>query len=111
VRCKIAGWKNVSCNQIPLDSLSPFLSVYRVQWLKAKSRYDRSLEEETLIKNEMAWTVRFFRQEAYQWEERMKMASHNGLDGHWCYAAQKADMWRQFAEHGTKAFGDVVEIQ
>src|SRR5882762_8397003 len=44
------------------------MAVYRVHWLKAKSRRDRWREEELLLTSEMEWTELFFRHRASRWK-------------------------------------------
>jgi len=55
---------------IELLSVLPFkftCLVYQVNWLRAKACVDRWLEEETLVKHEMEWTVIWFKNQAKLW--------------------------------------------
>ncbi|KAF6741412.1 hypothetical protein DFP72DRAFT_757635, partial [Ephemerocybe angulata] len=65
--------------------------VYRVNWIRAKSRRDRWAEELVMIGAEMDWFTRWHMHranEAAEWAEL-------GLgDGHTAYALRQADMWR-----------------
>ncbi|KAG1827507.1 uncharacterized protein BJ212DRAFT_1257730, partial [Suillus subaureus] len=41
---------------------------YRVNWLKAKARWQRWEEELSLVQHEMGWTVGWFRYKKAEWE-------------------------------------------
>lgn len=78
----------------------PFL-VYRVNWLKAKARYDRWSEELKLVQHEMHWTVRWFQNQELMWRRRSGESIKNG---HKAYAEKQAFMWAEFAAEGMKGF-------
>lgn len=83
-----------------LSLCSPFL-VYRVNWLKAKARYDRWSEELKLVQHEMCWTVWWFQKQESEWRAR---ADESIKNGHRAYAEKQASMWAEFAAEGMKSF-------
>ena len=78
-------------------------SVYRVNWLKAKSRAERWQEEHELLTSEMEWVLRFF---DFKEDEAKAWALITGKDspGHTAYARKKGEMWRLLAVHAEKMF-------
>jgi hypothetical protein len=46
--------------------------VYCVNWLRAKAHVDRWLEEATLVKHEMQWTIMWFQHQVNLWTEHSK---------------------------------------
>ncbi|KAF5342232.1 hypothetical protein D9611_002090 [Ephemerocybe angulata] len=75
--------------------------VYRISWIRAKSRSDRWTEEVALLKSEMDWFVRFthFRQtRAEGWALRAE------TDGSRSYASRQADMWRRVGADAVVKF-------
>ena len=61
--------------------------VYRVNWLRAKARYDRWGEEIKTLKDEMIWTLLFFNFQRKEWEKRATMTKQGG---HKAYALRQA---------------------
>jgi hypothetical protein len=104
-------------------------AVYRVHWLKAKSRRDRWQEEQILLASEMEWTELFFRHRASRWKtlasESSAIASHathpsesgqpqdanlspkGRSKGHICYALKLESMWNRLAQQAAVQFGAV----
>ncbi|KAG1826698.1 hypothetical protein EV424DRAFT_1319447, partial [Suillus variegatus] len=41
---------------------------YRVNWLKAKARWNRWEEELSLVQHEMGWTVSWFKYQEEKWQ-------------------------------------------
>jgi hypothetical protein len=103
------------------------MAVYRVHWLKAKSRRDRWREERILLVSEMQWTELFFRHQASRWnalaaESSAVAASHDtnfsqpqGFQtrptyelrhskGHICYALRLESMWNRLAQQAAVQF-------
>ncbi|KAG1828201.1 hypothetical protein EV424DRAFT_1344918 [Suillus variegatus] len=74
---------------------------YRVNWLKAKARYDRWSEELKLVQHEMCWTVWWFQKQESEWRAR---ADESIKNGHRAYAEKQASMWAEFAAEGMKSF-------
>lgn len=80
--------------------------VYRVNWLRAKARYDRWKEEHNLVRHEMEWTVKYFQYRENEWEERRKAITEDSrrAAGLQCYAAKQAGLWRTFSEKAMARF-------
>ncbi|KAF6747984.1 hypothetical protein DFP72DRAFT_1074860 [Ephemerocybe angulata] len=78
--------------------------VYRVNWIRAKSRADRWMEEVIILEHEMEWFVRFclYRQrKCLDWAQ----SNEEGVSaGHMAYAFRQADMWARRASAGKKQF-------
>ncbi|KAG1744530.1 uncharacterized protein EDB91DRAFT_1050678, partial [Suillus paluster] len=62
---------------------------YRVNWLKAKARYDRWSEELKLVQHEMFWTISWF----WTQEERWRVWADESIkNGNRAYAERQASM-------------------
>ena len=75
----------------------------RVNWLRAKSRRDRWVEENVLLASELEWSWRFFVRQEVIWRDRSILA----IGGYRCYALKQADVWTQFAESALAAMKPV----
>ena len=86
----------------PLDVLGiiPLYLVYRVNYLRAKARYDRWLEESKLIPWEMRRTMLFFSGRAAEWDGLSK----DTTPGKECYARRQSAMWRGFQTQALTDF-------
>jgi hypothetical protein len=76
--------------------------VYRVNWLRAKCRWERWREEHILLTAEMDWMIRFFAfksKECHAWCEGEK--SSLGLQA---YARRQAEMWRLLGVQAERMF-------
>ena len=116
-----------------VDSAYGRISVYRVHWLKAKSRRDRWQEEQILLASEMQWTELFFRHRATRWkafaaESCAVIASRNANSsqsqdsetttksefryskGHVCYALKLESMWNRLAQQAVLQFGTAKAV-
>ncbi|KAK6966420.1 hypothetical protein R3P38DRAFT_2590966, partial [Favolaschia claudopus] len=49
--------------------------VYRVNWLRAKARVARWMEETNIVENEMRWTINSFKNLAQKWTNEEKKAA------------------------------------
>jgi hypothetical protein len=78
--------------------------VYRVNWLKAKARFDRWKEELFLVKNEMQWTMLWFQNEANVWKERSEMEDDDLPKGHKAYALKQQKLWNEFLTKSSERF-------
>ncbi|KAH9942082.1 hypothetical protein B0H21DRAFT_824229 [Amylocystis lapponica] len=65
---------------------------YRINWIKAKSRYDRVREEHDLLKHEILWTNIFFVHQSEAWINRMR---------HRAFAGKQADMFKALADEAS----------
>ncbi|KAK7685247.1 hypothetical protein QCA50_011610 [Cerrena zonata] len=88
-------WHKMSENDDPVF----VTEMYRVNWLRAKSRRDRWAEEKTLLQSELECTHRYFLYHMEQWKTR----SLNTTAGFECYALQQAYMWHNFARQAEGA--------
>ncbi|KAG2111729.1 uncharacterized protein F5147DRAFT_651355 [Suillus discolor] len=84
-----------------INSAEDSQKIYRVNWLKAKARYDRWSEELKLVQHEMCWTVQWFQNQESEWRAR---ADESIKNGHRAYAEKQASMWAEFAAEGIKSF-------
>ena len=94
-------------SEIQLVSLSHFLyfsSVFRVNWLRAKARVDRWVEEEQLVKHEMEWTILWFRHQSELWRERSHRNDVALPPGHKSYAAKQEKLWKAFERKSAERF-------
>ena len=78
--------------------------VYRVNWLRAKSRVDRWVEEEILVKNKMHWTILWFQNQVNLWSERSTRQDNSLTPGHKSYAIKQQKLWNMFREKATERF-------
>lgn len=78
-----------------------FLPVYRVNWIRGKSRLDRWDEEVTMLTSEMDWFVRYV-----QHRSATSLAWVGSYDspGHTAYCHRQADMWDRMALRARAAF-------
>jgi hypothetical protein len=79
-------------------------SVYRVNWLRAKARVDRWLEEQILVKHEMNWTIRWFQNQAKIWGERSNCEDGDLPIGHKPYAVKQLKLWNAFQRKASERF-------
>lgn len=80
-----------------------FGAVYRVNWLRAKSRVNRWEEEKQLLEEEMEWVCRFFDKKAeicLGWRE----LAGNARAGHRAYASRQAETWRLLSNEARASF-------
>jgi hypothetical protein len=77
------------------------MTVYRVNFLRAKARYDRWEEESKVVQHEMRWCVLYFEHQMQIWGERAQAATREGPRA---YAHKQVAMWRNFATDGRRRF-------
>lgn len=77
------------------------LSVYRVNWLRARENFQRAEEEVMLVWHEMDWTIRYFRYQAKRWSSWQVDCQ---TLGHASYACRMETMWERFAARAEEAF-------
>jgi hypothetical protein len=77
------------------------VSVYRVNWLRAREGKKRAEEEVNLVEHEMEWTTLYFRYKAEEWT---KLQSEAITPGHTVYAAKQTAMWKEMAEQADQVF-------
>jgi hypothetical protein len=83
-------------------------SVNRVNWFRAKARYQRWKEEVLILEHEMVWTELWFGYQKQKWEDWMKTSGSEAKAGHYAYAAKQVGIWSQFVEAARKEFGGIV---
>jgi hypothetical protein len=82
-------------------------AVYRVNFLRAKARYDRWDEELKIVQHEMQWCVLYFEHQMQVWGERAQVATREGPRA---YAYKQVAMWHNFAIDGQNRFnGKMVQ--
>ena len=99
------GWTNVSPYQHPsfVKNVDQFI-VYRVNWLRAKARYDRCSEMTTILLQEMQCTTAWFAFQAEQWRERGAASPPEVRS----YAARQTWLWDSFRLDAETRFRDAV---
>lgn len=80
--------------------------VYRIHWLRAKSRADRWEEELRLAEYEMVWTSRYFLHRADTWLAQVQAPS-SATEGHKCYARRQAAFWKKLYQVSWAVFKEV----
>jgi len=78
--------------------------VYRVNWLRAKARVDRWVEEQTLVKHEMQWTILWFQNQVNLWSDRSKREDSFLSPGHKPYAIKQKKLWNEFQRKAKERF-------
>jgi hypothetical protein len=78
--------------------------VYRVNWLRAKARYDRWNEELSIVQHEMKWTILWFKHQMEEWKNRLKRSAEERKPGHIAYAEKQVAMWKMFMREGEQGF-------
>ena len=78
--------------------------VYRVNWLRAKARYDRWKEELEIVKHEMKWTILWFEHQLKEWMDRLNGSIKEDKPGHIAYAEKQVAMWKTFIKEGERSF-------
>src|SRR4051812_10275659 len=81
-------WTKVRSVLSPSTDLQPTStsSVYRISWLRAKSRQDRWNEELSMTSHEMVWVVLWFQRRSAVWRSRAASELPNGSPGLAAYA-------------------------
>ena len=65
---------------------------------------DRWLEEETLVKHEMDWTILWFKNQAELWRERSEREDVDLPPGHKSYAVKQEKLWNTFYRKSLERF-------
>ena len=80
-------------------------TVYRVNFLRPKARYDRWDEELKTVRHEMGWSIRYFDHHRTQWMVRAQKVGNT--EGQRAYAYKQTEMWDKFVGWGNNSL--VVE--
>jgi hypothetical protein len=91
-------------------SVTDSCAVYRVNWLRAKARFNRWEEESEMVKNEMTWTVLWFENQRKRWQDRAEKSMERQQSGHACYAWKQVEMWKVFRREAESTFGSDMVI-
>jgi hypothetical protein len=83
--------------------------VNRVNWLRAKARYQRWHEEVLILEHEMIWTQKWFSHQKKIWEDRMHQSASGSKPGHRSYAAKQVGIWSEFWECASKEFEKIAK--
>ncbi|KAG2126646.1 hypothetical protein BD769DRAFT_1357508 [Suillus cothurnatus] len=81
--------------------------VYRVNWLKAKARWNRWEEELSLVQHEMGWTIGWFKYQEEKWHQQWNEAMKSG---HQPYAYRQVLVWKAFVMEAEEKFKDKLLI-
>lgn len=79
--------------------------VYRVNWLRARSRRDRWEEELDITAHEMVWVTRYFTHRADAWRNVATSDDLGAVGGP--YAFRQAGQWDRMAGVAHDVFSDV----
>lgn len=77
-------------------------TVYRVNFLRAKARYDRWEEELKIVRHEMGWCVLYFKHHQKLWWARAEKTESKA--GHHAYALKQIRMWEEFEKEALSLF-------
>ncbi|THU79459.1 hypothetical protein K435DRAFT_697752 [Dendrothele bispora CBS 962.96] len=80
--------------------------VYKVNYLRARARWDRWQEELILVKKEMEWRITWFEHAHEVWTKRSKLEDMS--EGAKVYAKLQAQKWGMFATRSRRAFGQYL---
>ena len=76
--------------------------VYRVNWLRAKSRRDRWAEELELLTSEMSWVRLYHSNQTDAWKRRAAIAGENGVNAFY-YALKQQNAWELLGSQAENA--------
>jgi hypothetical protein len=62
------------------------------------------VEEETLVKNEMGWTILWFQNQVDTWSERSRREDGTLPSGHKSYAIKQLKLWNMFQMKAADRF-------
>ncbi|KAH9930791.1 hypothetical protein B0H21DRAFT_681338, partial [Amylocystis lapponica] len=75
--------------------------VYRINWIKSRSRYDHVREEHNLLKHKILWTNIFFVHQSEVWINWMCACLSGNLAGHRAFTGKQADMLKALADEAS----------
>lgn len=88
------------------------VTVYHVNFLRAKSRRDRWREEKILLESEMEWCMLYFKHWQQKWHARINPAALR--PGHDAYALRQARVWGHlaaYAQFGMEEIAKMAQVQ
>ncbi|KAI0944577.1 hypothetical protein AcW1_002251 [Taiwanofungus camphoratus] len=84
------------------DTDSYMQEFYRVNWFRAKSRYDRVVEEEKQLRYEMRFAANYFAHQSEMWVRLMQESTDRDQMGHRAYGAQQASLYLALARDAER---------
>jgi hypothetical protein len=84
-----------------IPALITLFQVYRVSWIRAKSRHDRWREEVSISSHEMVWVPLWFQYRAQEWRDRAAQQAGPGLSA---YAYRQATTWERMKQVALARF-------
>ncbi|KAI0955199.1 hypothetical protein AcW1_006849 [Taiwanofungus camphoratus] len=84
------------------DTDSYMQKFYRVNWFRAKSRYDRVVEEEKQLRYEMRFAANYFAHQSEMWVRLMQESTDRDQMGHRPYDAQQAFLYLALARDAER---------
>jgi hypothetical protein len=82
----------------------------RVNWLRAKARLDRWVEELILVRHEMDWTVQWYAHQKSTWQTRQGNPAHQTFPGHCAYASKQISMWTSLGRQAQTQFESAKQL-
>jgi hypothetical protein len=83
--------------------------VYQVNWLRAKARHTRWVEELKIVQKEMEWTCASFQYLCRMWTLRGdEYEGQLGKKGHYSYALKQAAMWNDWGLKAKLSFSETL---
>ncbi|KAI0941525.1 hypothetical protein AcW1_003398 [Taiwanofungus camphoratus] len=73
-----------------------------VNWFRAKSRYDRMVEEEKQLRYEMRFAANYFAHQSEMWVRLMQESTDRDQMGHRAYDAQQAFLYLALARDAER---------
>ncbi|KAJ8507467.1 hypothetical protein ONZ45_g10166 [Pleurotus djamor] len=84
------------------EQSSVLSEVYRVNYVRARARYERWSEEKLLVMKEMTWTLEWFNFQASRWATICRR--HSSSPGIRAFAQKKIYTWRKLEENALSLF-------
>ncbi|KAK7461402.1 hypothetical protein VKT23_008580 [Stygiomarasmius scandens] len=102
-------WRDVNVPiEEELEENPQMESFYKVNYLRAKARWDRWEEEVILVKKEMTWRISWFEHAKEVWTRRAELEEIS--EGARVYARMEAHKWDLFAAKSRQAFSKFLEV-
>ena len=86
------------------------MTVYRVNWLRARARAQRWNEEKIIVAKEMDWVVTTFGYMREVWEVRAESVGDE-KPGHKAYGMREAERWKRWTETAKAEFAKTLGVR
>ena len=83
--------------------------VYRVNWLRAKSRRDRWAEEVELLRSELTWVKLYYDKQSEIWKKWAVATAQNQGNATY-YALKQQNMWELFRSQAENALKLMTKV-